>query len=180
MRNIELAYLFTACAMIGMMIFSTQTNKFPTFSHIATGSRVARQAFFWGLLIAGLLFGLLMYKWFIPHFHLGNGFRVLTIILVISQMFTGLFSVEAKYFGKLHVAFGSLLALSMVVLLFAFTHAKTVPSSVQVVDAAAVSGMLLLAVSTKWTLKSPKQLLLHEYLFFGLWHAAILITAYIA
>ena len=180
MRNIELAYLFTACAMIWIMVRSTRGEKFPTFSHISTGTKVARQAFSGGLFIAGLLFALLMYKWFIPHFSLGNGFRILAAVIAFSHILTGFSPVEAKHLGRLHILFGSVLAVAMFVLLLAFTFTTTVPNSVRTVNGTIAASMIIFALSTLWARKDPKQLLLHEYIFFGLWHAAIFITAYIA
>lgn len=166
--------------MIWIMVHSTRREKFPTFSHISTGTKVARQAFFWGLFIAGLLFALLMYTWFIQHFSLGNGFRALAAVIAAGHILTGFSPVEAKHLGKLHIIFGSILALSMFALLTAFACTTTVPISVRIVDGTIAASMIILALSTRWTLKDPKQLLLHEYMFFGLWHAAILITTYIA
>ena|GEM_PF-6974857 len=180
MRNIELAYLFVAASMIWVMVRSTKGKKFPTFSHISTGAKVARTAFFWGLFIAAILFALLMYTWFIPHFSLGNSFLVLTFLLTISQMLTGLFPTDAKYLGKLHTLFGSILALSMFTLLAAFAWTVMVPVSARIVCGIAAACMVTAFISTPWTLKNSKHILLHEGVFFGIWHAAILLTAYIA
>lgn len=121
-----------------------------------------------------------MYGWFIPHFSLGNVFRALTVGIVVSQILTGFFPVEAKHLGRLHIIFGSILALFMFALLMAFTLATIVPMSIRVVDGTIAASMVVLALSTHWTLRDPKQPLQHEYIFFGLWHAAMLITAYIA
>lgn len=177
MQHVELAYLAVAYGMAGIMFYATRYKTFPTFSHIALDSRLTRQVFLWGLTLAGLLFAVLMYGWAIPHFELGLTIEVLVGILVFCQLLTGFFLVKDMQFNHPHAIFGTALAICMFILIVLLAFAPTVHDTAQLINGILAAGMIVLALAAKRV--DSGEYLLHEKLFFGLWHAAIFSTVYL-
>lgn len=176
MKNLELAYLAVAYGMAGIMFYSTRHTTFPTVSHIALERKLTRQVFFWGLTISAILFAVLAYGWLIPHFELGQGIKVLIGVLIVCQILTGFFPVNEKRFGGAHTVFASCLGFCMFVLVVALSAIDTISCSARIVDALLAFGMVVLLTTS---IHVPRgEYLLHEKIFFALWHTAIFITVY--
>jgi hypothetical protein len=178
MRNFELAYLTTAIIMIVIMVYTARHSKVPTFSHIALSSKLARYTFFWGLSAAALFLAILMYGWFIPHFSLGLSIKVLVFVMTVSQVLTGFFPVDNKRFINRHLLFASILSLCMITFIICLVVSPVVNEMVRVFNGIVILALLVAASTLRLPRSNPKQLLYHEYIFFGLWHTAILVTTY--
>ena len=178
MKHFQLAYLATAITMIAVMVYSARHTNVPTFSHIALHSKLARYTFFWGLFLSAVFFAVLMYGWFIPHFSLGPYVEALVLVIVVSQVLTGIFPVDSKRLINKHLLFASILSLSMLTFMICLVFTPAVNDVVRVFNGLVICAVLIAASTLRLPRSNPKQLLYHEYIFFGLWHVAILVTTY--
>jgi hypothetical protein len=174
--NVELAYLAVAYGMAGIMLYVTRYNKFPTLSHIATDNKLTRYVFFWGLLIAGALFAVLMYGWAIPYFSLGIGIKILVGMLLLCQVLTGFFPIEGSKFRHAHIIFASGLTICMFALLATLALTNDINYIIRLANGLFALSMIALVTTARHVQNG--EYLFHEKIFFGLWHAAIFITVY--
>ena len=176
MKNLEIPYLLTAYAM-GVVIYYVNRNKdYLTVSETAANNKLGRQAFFWGLLISGILFEFLMFKWVIPHYHFGKSLSVVTVVLFVLQVLTGLIPARGKRLNVIHLACAFGLGLAMVVTILFFATHSGIHNSVQVICALLAAVMISLIAMTR-KLSSTKYLR-HQNIFFGCWHIALFTVVY--
>ena len=177
MKNIELFYLLVAYGMGGLLARANKDGTFLTASNIAAGRKTSRQVFFWGLLISGLLFGALMYGWFIPHFMLSRLFGLLIAVLIGCQILTGIVPARGKRLNSLHLAFAFSLAVCMLAVVVWFVATPTINTSIRVLNLILAVGMLGLLISFKRV--TPDKYLKSQWIFFSLWHMALFLTVYL-
>lgn len=177
MQHVELAYLAVAYGMAGIMFLTTRYKTFPTFSHIALDSKLTRRVFFWGLTLSGLLFAVLMYGWVIPHFELGIFIKILVGVLIVCQILTGYFPVKGMKFDHPHAFFGSALAICMFILIVLLASTPTIHDTARWINGLLAGFIAVLALISTHVVNG--EYVLHEKLFFGCWHVAILATVYL-
>lgn len=176
MRNLELLYLVVAYGMASIMFYATRHKTFPTVSHIALDRRLTRSVFFWGLAVSAIIFGIMMFAWAVPNYHLGVPAQALIGFIIASQILTGLFPINDKGFRGAHTIFASSLGLGMFCLILMLANTATLSGFVRSVNWLLAGGMVVLLVTS---VKVPRgEYLLHEKIFFAFWHLAIFVTVY--
>ena len=177
MKNVELLYLLVAYGMGGQLVRANSDGSYLTASNTAAGKKSSRYIFFWGLLISGALFGILMYGWFIPYFAMSKAFSIIIAILIICQLMTGLIPARGKRLNSLHLGFAFSLAFCMLLVVTWFVATPAINGFVRILNVFLALGMFgLLLILNKI---SPNKYLKYQWIYFSLWHIAVLATVYL-
>jgi uncharacterized membrane protein YhaH (DUF805 family) len=176
MKNLELLYLIAAYGMGCVIYFINRNKDYLTVSETAANTRLGRQAFFWGLLVSGGLFAMLMFKWVIPRYQFGAMISVLTIVLFIFQVLTGIIPARGKRLNAAHLVTAFGLAASMVAMVATFALHASLHGYVRALCLMLVVVMVgLLAAAPKL---STTKYFKHQNIFLACWHIALFMVVY--
>jgi hypothetical protein len=175
-KNLEIPYILSAYAMGCVIYFINRNKDYLTVSETAANNKFGRQAFFWGLLVSGILYEFLMFKWVIPHYHLGHLFSVITVILFVFQVLTGIIPARGKRLNTAHLANAFGLGLSMTATVFFFAAHAGIHNFIRAL--CAVLGIVMIClIATTHKLSSTKYFR-QQNIFFACWHIAVLTVVY--
>jgi hypothetical protein len=175
-KNLEIPYLVVAYAMGCVIYFINRNKDYLTVSETAANNKIGRQVFFWGLLISGILYEILMFMWVIPQHHLGEYFRILITILFIFQVLTGIIPARGRRLNNAHLTAAFGLGISMVITVFAFALQSSVHVYTRAICTLLALVMISLIISTH-KLSSTKYFR-HQNIFFACWHIAMFVVVY--
>ncbi len=156
--------------------FMNRNKDFLTVSETAANNKLGRHVFFWGLLISGIAFLFLMFRWVIPENNLGPVVSWLSILLFSFQILTGIIPARGKRLNEAHlfVAFG--LGICMCILITIFALSPTINAIVRLFCALIATSMIALIAATRKL--TANKYFRHQNIFFACWHIAFFCVVY--